>query len=221
MHIVCFFKRKLSKYILVNTVNHPSVALVTRKHTTSMEVKESAEDQQASTSPVNGVYFLSWNLNCVWLSRQFVFLSADILHVHLKINVISTALEGLFDRPVLFVQYQVYFLPPVAGGVILGYFTALKKIFQNNNQKTQINTFLLCRCSLTNQEPGTTTTTPTWPRKQVLDATVTLKMCCRSSMLTLLHNVSCVYQYCDFILCQVKRRWQMQESGTLTLNKLV
>lgn len=59
-----------------------------------------------------------------------------------------------------------------------------------------MNTSLLCRCSLTNQEPGTTTTTPKWPRKQVLNATVTPKMSCRSWMLTLLHNVYCVPILC-------------------------
>lgn len=96
-----------------------------------------------------------------------------------------------------------------------------KKSLKINNLKTQTNTTLLCRCSLTNQEPGTTTTTPTWPRKQVLRATVTPKMSCISVMLTLLHNVSCLYQHCVFTLSQVKRRWQMHESSILTLNKLV
>lgn len=86
--------------------------------------------------------------------------------------------------------------------------------------KMHMNTSLLCRCSLTNPEPGTTMTIPTWPRKQVLNTTVTPKICI-SAMWTLLRNVSCVSQHCVFIPRQVKRRSQMQESSILTLNKPV
>lgn len=92
------------------------------------------------------------------------------------------------------------------------------------SQTDNSNTSLLCCCSLTNPEPETTMTTLTWPRKQVLTLTTTLDVV--QSMIwmsvILLPNVCVnVLRHCVFILCQVRRPLQMQESNILTLNKPV